>query len=168
MLLDFVQGIDRSPVNSLHKRPVTRKMFPFDEFIVNVVFFSWQVSDTLLCRLVGRLYLFASSRLIEISRDVIIDLAKVVLYLWNAIMLLGLKECNACHSKLCASSEESVDMWNKNRYQCKWCQFAVVNRYIRHNVFLELYRHYCVYFTCDLLSISPFIHRSQRSSSNYS
>ena len=29
--LVFVQGIHRSPVNSPHKWPVTRKMFPFDD-----------------------------------------------------------------------------------------------------------------------------------------
>ena len=29
--LAFVQGIHRWPVNSPHKRPVTRKMFPFDD-----------------------------------------------------------------------------------------------------------------------------------------
>ena len=32
--LAFVQGIHRSPVNSPHKRPVTRKMFPFDDVIM--------------------------------------------------------------------------------------------------------------------------------------
>ena len=30
----FVRGIHRSPVNSTHKGPVTRKMFPFDDVIV--------------------------------------------------------------------------------------------------------------------------------------
>ena len=30
----FVRGIHRSPVNSPHKRPVTRKMFPFDDVIM--------------------------------------------------------------------------------------------------------------------------------------
>ena len=30
----FVRGIHRSPVNSPHKWPVTRKMFPFDEVIM--------------------------------------------------------------------------------------------------------------------------------------
>ena len=30
----FVQGIHRGPVNSPHKWPVTRKMFPFDEVIM--------------------------------------------------------------------------------------------------------------------------------------
>ena len=30
----FVRGIHRGPVNSLHKWPVTRKMFPFDDVIM--------------------------------------------------------------------------------------------------------------------------------------
>ena len=33
--LTFVRGIHRWPVNSPHKWPVTRKMFPFDDVIVN-------------------------------------------------------------------------------------------------------------------------------------
>ena len=32
--LAFVWGIHRSPVNSSHKGPVTRKMFPFDDVIM--------------------------------------------------------------------------------------------------------------------------------------
>ena len=32
--LAFVRGIHRGPVNSLHKWPVTQKMFPFDDFII--------------------------------------------------------------------------------------------------------------------------------------
>ena len=32
--LAFVRGIHRWPVNSPHKGPVTRKMFPFDDFIM--------------------------------------------------------------------------------------------------------------------------------------
>ena len=32
--LAFVEGIHRSPVNSPHKGPVTRKMFPFDDVIM--------------------------------------------------------------------------------------------------------------------------------------
>ena len=35
--LAFVWGIHRWPVNSLHKWPVTRKMFPFDEGIMNTL-----------------------------------------------------------------------------------------------------------------------------------
>ena len=34
--LAFVRGIHRGPVNSPHKWPVTRKMFPFDDVIVSL------------------------------------------------------------------------------------------------------------------------------------
>ena len=34
--LAFVRGIHRGPVNSPHKGPVTRKMFPFDDVIMAV------------------------------------------------------------------------------------------------------------------------------------
>ena len=34
--LAFVRGIHRWPVNSPHKWPVTRKMFPFDDVIMEV------------------------------------------------------------------------------------------------------------------------------------
>ena len=34
--LAFVRGIHRWPVNSLHKGPVTRKMFPFDDVITSL------------------------------------------------------------------------------------------------------------------------------------
>ena len=36
--LAFVRGIHRGPVNSPHKGPVTRKIFPFDDVIM--VYFS--------------------------------------------------------------------------------------------------------------------------------
>ena len=35
--LAFVRGIHRGPVNSPHKWPVTRKMFPFDDVIIKVL-----------------------------------------------------------------------------------------------------------------------------------
>ena len=35
--LAFVWGIHRGPVNSPHKWPVTRKMFPFDDVIMNCI-----------------------------------------------------------------------------------------------------------------------------------
>ena len=36
--LAFVRGIHRGPVNSPHKWPVTRKMFPFDDVILWYVY----------------------------------------------------------------------------------------------------------------------------------
>ena len=35
--LAFVRGIHRGPVNSPHKWPVTRKMFPFDDVIMSQI-----------------------------------------------------------------------------------------------------------------------------------
>ena len=35
--LAFVRGIDRWPVNSPHKGPVTRKMLPFDDVIIALI-----------------------------------------------------------------------------------------------------------------------------------
>ena len=35
--LAFVRGIHRWPVNSPHKGPVTRKMFPFDDTIMGII-----------------------------------------------------------------------------------------------------------------------------------
>ena len=37
----FVRGIHRGPVNSPHNWPVTRKMFPFDDFIMFHWLFLW-------------------------------------------------------------------------------------------------------------------------------
>ena len=40
--LAFVWGIHRGPVNSPHKWPVTRKMFPFDDVIMDFcIFLAW-------------------------------------------------------------------------------------------------------------------------------
>ena len=39
--LAFVWGIHRGPVNSLHKWPATRKMFPFDDVIMKPVLHKW-------------------------------------------------------------------------------------------------------------------------------
>ena len=42
--LSFMRGIHRGPVNSPHKGPVTRKMFPFDDVIMNVILRYWKFS----------------------------------------------------------------------------------------------------------------------------
>ena len=43
--LAFVRGIHRGPVNSPHKGPVTRKMFPFDDVIMDYRILSTTVLD---------------------------------------------------------------------------------------------------------------------------
>ena len=45
--LAFVRGIHRGPVNSPHKWPVTRKMFPFDDVIIQIYLWSPLTSETL-------------------------------------------------------------------------------------------------------------------------
>ena len=42
--LAFVWGIHRSPVNSPHKGPVTRKMFPFYEVIIPIALHDAQLA----------------------------------------------------------------------------------------------------------------------------
>ena len=55
MPLTFVRGIHQSPVNSPYKGPVKRKMFPFDDVIMNLGILSvamWTLSvDTILTHL---------------------------------------------------------------------------------------------------------------------
>ena len=46
--LAFVWGIHQGPVNSPHKWPVTRKMFPFDDVIINWVTVTWFKGSMLL------------------------------------------------------------------------------------------------------------------------
>ena len=66
--LAFVQGIHRSPVNSPHKRPVTRKKFPLDDVIMftpnpsGLVHFRWE--HELDCLSVGEVTLNRMSKLI--------------------------------------------------------------------------------------------------------
>ena len=43
--LAFVWGIHRGPVNSPHKWPVTRKMFPLDDVIMNMPHGTQQYAD---------------------------------------------------------------------------------------------------------------------------
>ena len=43
--LAFVWGIHRGPVNSPHKWPVTRKMFPFDDVIMNTATANGMMTD---------------------------------------------------------------------------------------------------------------------------
>ena len=51
--LAFVRGIRRWPVNAPHKGPVTRKMFPFDDVIMNLLIQS-QRSDTFSTSFMGQ------------------------------------------------------------------------------------------------------------------
>ena len=52
--LAFVLGIQRWPVNSPHKRPVTRKMFPFDDVIMK----KWFATELVISQYRGQLYIY--------------------------------------------------------------------------------------------------------------
>ena len=61
--LAFVRGFRRGPVNSLHKWPVTRKMFPFDDVIMRFhqgfyPFLSKCISINIPCKMLPRNYMY--------------------------------------------------------------------------------------------------------------
>ena len=51
--LGFVKGIHRCPVNSPHKGPVTRKLFPSEDVIIILFHLSLVVSVDYSCRCIG-------------------------------------------------------------------------------------------------------------------
>ena len=69
--LAFVRGIHRWPMNSPHKGPVTRKMFPFDDVIMTIRLFVYVPLQSLCCRVWISLMLLAkfsvASRSFEIK-----------------------------------------------------------------------------------------------------
>ena len=46
----FVRGIHWGPANSLHKWPLTRKMFPFDDVIMETEFSAGTSTDTVMAK----------------------------------------------------------------------------------------------------------------------
>ena len=76
--LAFVQGIHRVRVNSPHKWPVMRKMFPFDDVImnhndINFNLLVHEISDTSRSERVIR-YVYDMSTFSKISYRVIVDM----------------------------------------------------------------------------------------------
>ena len=65
--LAFVRGIQRRPVNSPHKWPVTRKMFPFDDVIMNLGMINSIQVSFVVCR--KYLCLFLSQRRPGVQRN---------------------------------------------------------------------------------------------------
>ena len=51
--LAFVWGIHRGPVNSPHKWPVTRKMFPFDDVIMVINNCRWKLEENISISIVS-------------------------------------------------------------------------------------------------------------------
>ena len=59
-LLAFVRGIHRRPVNSPHKGPETRKMFPFDDVIMGMLSMFYNIYTLFDCTLNWRAYIIKS------------------------------------------------------------------------------------------------------------
>ena len=72
--LAFVWGIHRGPVNSPHKWPVTRKMFPFDDVIMVCIHPSTQLD-------LHRLSTIVSSLSLSLSLSLTLSLLSLSLYL---------------------------------------------------------------------------------------
>ena len=62
--LAFVRGIHRGPVNSPHKWPVTRNMFPFDDVIMSDNIMAWNIFR-ITGPLCGESYVFSILRLVH-------------------------------------------------------------------------------------------------------
>ena len=71
--LAFVRGIHRSPVISPHKRPATRKMFPFDDVIMIRISPSYhlpqRVSKLLFCTMGLKIILLKSLPHLPVATD---------------------------------------------------------------------------------------------------
>ena len=72
--LAFVRGLHRGPVNSPHKWPVTLKMFPFDDVIMNIK--QWCALGVLLCSYDAML-LFLRSLLNSFWNDTVMKMIDV-------------------------------------------------------------------------------------------
>ena len=87
--LAFVRGIHRWPVNSLHKKPLTRKMIPFDDVIMwNLNFLPYK-KIKILYLLHGRRY---GNPLIFWGRDKII----IVYFLVQTLLCFDLNFTGCC------------------------------------------------------------------------
>ena len=68
--LAFVRGIHRWPVNSPHKWPVTRKMFPLDDVIMAKCCAFCLDADVLLVIFVNRIWWLYRSTLVEVIEKI--------------------------------------------------------------------------------------------------
>ena len=131
--LAFVQGIHREPVNSLHKWPVTQKMFPFDDVIVDY-YPNPRSITTCLCTV---------HILKQIKRMVIVDV-KLWYYLQfirdmvSWIMMLG-QMILMRDAVTSGNHGKSPNEWWKNHYWPQSCMvlfltyFCVIKRYFSEN-----------------------------------
>ena len=117
--LAFVRGIHRWPVNSPYKRPVKRKMFPFDHVIIKLAPLSTPFSNTfstlkcLRCLLHHILSLIAHT--FRENRDFFFIIIVQFMMSANSRIRFGLEVVSVClyitpsHSHHCADLSEDIE-----------------------------------------------------------
>ena len=81
--LAFVWGIHRAPVNSPHKWPVTRKMFPFDDVIMHI------------CVPNGKDLAITKPIFLDIQEQYILQISANIVSINNTPLVLTYRICNA-------------------------------------------------------------------------
>ena len=91
--LAFVRGIHRWPVNSLHKGPVMRKMFPFDDVLM---FYEWKLTCVwvLITTICPAIFHGSSSYLVQLLTSVgavnLVIMGSLCSFYWVSDLLLAL------------------------------------------------------------------------------
>ena len=143
--LAFVRGIHRGPVNSPHKWPVTRKMFPFDDVIMSspwkVFFISIRccilIIGACLCihmsvnwvsiSIYSRMVLLVSKISIKIEILSLMKLNYWPFYKPGYINKLRHKWCGYVSSKFGHSSpisNQKTQFNSASKSRCKWWKFS--------------------------------------------
>ena len=99
--LAFVRGIHRGPVNTPHKWPVTRKMFPFDDVIMlctnsqvrllSFTFFPEWISNYIIVKCGVKLYIHFSTRCSRWSLRMGRSFHPALYWACHCLSMLGLK-----------------------------------------------------------------------------
>ena len=93
--LAFVQGIHRWPVNSPHKGPVTRKMFPFDDVSMKYIhIMPANIPRLLLATALRQAWLLSKDLNIFFQYEISITWAQVQFHgqwIWNVYTYIHLK-----------------------------------------------------------------------------
>ena len=114
--LAFVRGIHQGPVNSPHKWPVTRKMFPFDD----VIMMKHYDYETMKIALYATIQLYT---LINISEQC--GNATTFNFIWfQLILCFGI--LFVMWPDICSGGQEKYVIWIQlfYHYSCKWIDNA--------------------------------------------
>ena len=108
--LAFVRGIHRGPVNSPHKGPVTRKMFPFDDVIMFMfrLKLHWSIFPRVVVDIKSALFQIMSWR--RLSQNIINDLGNGLLTAYRFLKQLDFKEWAAINTT-CKLGDMMPNTW---------------------------------------------------------